>query len=290
MKTKILVLVVMACLSFNNVKAQWASSGSNIAYTFRNVGIGTISPQQELHVVKNGGNADLRLQRTNSPHTDFFSGSTKAGIWSYGTKSLVFGTNATERMLINNVGNVGIGTSNPTSKLEIRGGNIDINDKTYFLRNNSGNTFGIGFNTEGGTEMTLFSDNVIDFTESDRNNVVMRIVANSGNVGIGTKTPDSKLTVKGKIHAQEVLIDLNGVIAPDYVFESDYDLRSLSDTEEYIKENKHLPEIPSAKEMEKKGVELKILNLKLLQKIEELTLHIIAQDKRIQQLEFQQKK
>ena len=72
---------------------------------------------------------------------------------------------------------------------------------------------------------------------------------------------------------------------PDYVFEPTYDLKPLAEIETYIKENKHLPEVPSAKEMEKNGVQLGEMNMLLLKKIEELTLHIIEQNKRIETLE-----
>ncbi|MDY8138918.1 tail fiber protein [Aquimarina sp. 2201CG5-10] len=104
----------------------------------------------------------------------------------------------------------------------------------------------------------------------------------TGNVGIGTTTPDSKLTVKGKIHAEEIKIDLS-VPVPDYVFLKDYDLKSIGDVEAYIQQEGHLPNIPSAKEMEANGVELGIMNMKLLEKIEELTLYTIAQEKQLEQ-------
>lgn len=99
-----------------------------------------------------------------------------------------------------------------------------------------------------------------------------------GNVGIGSLNPDSKLTVKGSIHTQEVLVDMS-VPGPDYVFEKDYNLLPLAELEAYIKANKHLPEVPSAKEMEADGLNLKEMNLLLLKKVEELTLHLIEQKK-----------
>ena len=100
-----------------------------------------------------------------------------------------------------------------------------------------------------------------------------------GKVGIGTSTPDAPLTVKGQIHAQEVKVDLMGAAAPDFVFEESYNLESLEDLEEYIQQHKHLPGIPSGLEMEANGIKLKEMNLKLLRKVEELTLHLIAQNK-----------
>ncbi|SFC66652.1 hypothetical protein SAMN04487891_1204 [Flagellimonas taeanensis] len=113
------------------------------------------------------------------------------------------------------------------------------------------------------------------------------VVLSTGNVGIGTYSPDSKLTVKGKIHAEEVKVDLS-VPGPDYVFKDGYDLKSLEEVQSYIKEHGHLPNIPSAKEMEANGIQLGEMNMKLLEKIEELTLHLIAlreENKKIQLLE-----
>ncbi|SFW21400.1 hypothetical protein SAMN02927921_00602 [Sinomicrobium oceani] len=98
----------------------------------------------------------------------------------------------------------------------------------------------------------------------------------SGNVGIGTHAPDAELTVNGKIHTKEVKVDLDGFVAPDYVFEENYQLPALDEVARYIRENRHLPGIPSAKQMETDGVNLKEMNLKLLEKVEELTLYVIG--------------
>lgn len=100
----------------------------------------------------------------------------------------------------------------------------------------------------------------------------------AGNVGIGTVTPDEKLTVNGKIHAKEVRID-NSVAVPDYVFEGNYPLAKLSEVEKYIKINKHLPDVPSASEVAENGVNVNEMQMLLLRKIEELTLHLIEKDK-----------
>ncbi len=101
----------------------------------------------------------------------------------------------------------------------------------------------------------------------------------NGNVGIGTTNPTSKLTVAGDINSREVRVTVNA--GADFVFEKDYDLPSLDSVANYIKENKHLPEIASAEEMKKDGINLSEMNIKLLQKIEELTLYLIAKEKAI---------
>ncbi|HTG56080.1 MAG TPA: hypothetical protein VL943_07430 [Niabella sp.] len=108
----------------------------------------------------------------------------------------------------------------------------------------------------------------------------------NGFVGIGTKTPTERLSVKGKIRAQEIKVEANnGTNWPDYVFQRDYKLPSLDDVEKHIKEKGHLPEVPSAKEVEKEGIALGANQAVLLKKIEELTLYIIEQEKRLKVLE-----
>ncbi|MNL17066.1 hypothetical protein D3C87_1381380 [compost metagenome] len=75
---------------------------------------------------------------------------------------------------------------------------------------------------------------------------------------------------------------MSGPLVPDYVFAEDYKLKSLQEIEDYIKENKHLPEIPSAKEIEKNGLMLAEMNMNLLKKIEEMTLYMIEMKKEIE--------
>jgi hypothetical protein len=119
----------------------------------------------------------------------------------------------------------------------------------------------------------------------------MRILFN-GNVGIGTTTPDQKLTVNGTIHSKEVIVDTN--IAPDYVFQkyytgkselkSDYVMPTLAEVADFTKRNNHLPHVPSAKEMQEKGISVGEMSNILLQKIEELTLYTIEQQKELERL------
>tara|TARA_R100000935_G_scaffold1847_3_gene5564 strand:+ start:23992 stop:24456 length:465 start_codon:yes stop_codon:yes gene_type:complete len=116
----------------------------------------------------------------------------------------------------------------------------------------------------------------------------------NGKIGIGTNNPDELLTVKGKIHTQEVLVDLNGAVAPDYVFEwyaegtstlkPTYQLLSLAALEEFVTKHKHLPNVPSASTLEKEGLSLKEMNLLLLEKVEELTLYTLQQQKELEVL------
>ncbi len=118
--------------------------------------------------------------------------------------------------------------------------------------------------------------------------------AENGFIGINTTSPDAMLTVKGTIHTQEVNVDLDGAVAPDYVFETyfkghstlnpAYQFLSLEEIEHFVNVNHHLPKVPSADEIASEGLSLKQLNLLLLEKIEELTLHTIEQQKQLEAL------
>ncbi|MDR6560596.1 MULTISPECIES: RICIN domain-containing protein [unclassified Arcicella] len=129
--------------------------------------------------------------------------------------------------------------------------------------------------TGGGTTITNLN-NITGYVGINMNNTGQTLA------GIGS----FNLAVNGKILANELRVRTSWA---DFVFEKDFKLKSLSEVENYIKTNGHLPEIPSAKEVEAKGISVGEINAKLLQKIEELTLYIIQQDKRIKQLEKHRK-
>ncbi len=171
------------------------------------------------------------------------------------------------RMIIDANGNVGIGM-NPSAKLHVDG---TIQAKSYITVDAPGGSYRVAMN--GMTDGYITGrNNGGDSKFSIRSNG--NSFFNGGNVGIGTENPDAKLTVKGTVHAEEVKVDLS-VPGPDYVFENDYPLPSLDEVAIYIGEHKHLPEVPSAKEMEANGVELGEMNMVLLRKVEELTLYVI---------------
>lgn len=107
------------------------------------------------------------------------------------------------------------------------------------------------------------------------------LIVTDGNVGIGITNPTEKLTVDGKIRSEEVKVEI--VNGADHVFQDNYKLQELDELEAFIKGNKHLPEIPSEKEMLENGLEVGEFQIKLLQKIEELTLYIIDQNKLLQE-------
>ncbi|MGB2526595.1 MULTISPECIES: hypothetical protein [unclassified Flagellimonas] len=105
-------------------------------------------------------------------------------------------------------------------------------------------------------------------------------VQQNGSVGIGTynPNPDFRLSVNGKIRAKEIKVETGWA---DYVFKEGYDLPTLEEVEQHIKEKGHLINIPSAKEVEENGIHLGEMNMRLLEKIEELTLYTLQQQKEI---------
>ncbi len=134
-----------------------------------------------------------------------------------------------------------------------------------------------------GSYMESYNRFVVGTTRYDNNEWLESLsVLADGNVGIGVSTPRFKLEVNGTIHAKEVRIDNNNW--PDYVFSKDYRLPSLPEVERHIETHQHLPGIPSAGEVEKNGIGLGEMNAKLLQKIEEITLYMIQQQKEIESL------
>lgn len=178
-----------------------------------------------------------------------------------------------------NGGKVGIGTSSPEQILH-----VEKSGNTFLQLENTGSNgstvkFG-AVNSNGKKETQIQFEDEFGLYDHANGNWRLKVKRN-GNVGIGTTDPDALLTVAGNIKSQEVKVTVDAGQGPDYVFEADYNLRSLEETEEYIKANKHLPEVPSAKVMESEGLNLKEMNLMLLQKVEELTLHQIEQNKNL---------
>lgn len=108
------------------------------------------------------------------------------------------------------------------------------------------------------------------------------IVSPSLNVGIGLDFPTYKFEVNGTMRAKELIIETTGW--PDYVFEKEYKSLSLDELDRFIKEHHHLPNIPSARQMEETGIAVGNMQKKMMEKIEELTLYVIQLKKEIDDL------
>jgi hypothetical protein len=277
-----------------------------------NVGIGITNPGAILHIKKSGSGTQelLRLDNPNLVNEDkggkisFYetadyetakienSWTTVDSLWN-----LILGPRgALNAVAIKGNGNVGIGTSNPVTKLAVNG--------NFQLGNALKQTQGANVPNGNGTE--LYFDGIHSVLQSyDRGGtgtynpliimgVPLFLNPYGGNVTIGTTNPDpgALFTVNGKISAEEVRVlqiaanevTINNTAWSDFVFEDNYNLPSLDHVESYIKENKHLPDIPSAKEVEKEGLSMADMMKKQMQKIEELTLYMIEQNKQLTEL------
>jgi hypothetical protein len=169
----------------------------------------------------------------------------------------------------NETGFVGVGTINPGAKLVV----------------SDGGTIGFEFAPNNSTNSALMEA----YDRSSNTYKNLRILsANTflndlgGNVGIGTTNPQHKLAVNGTIKAKEIIVETTGW--SDYVFASNYRLAPLSEVEAHIAEKKHLPGMPSVAEVTENGVNVAQVQAALLAKVEELTLHLIAQEKSLCEL------
>jgi hypothetical protein len=158
----------------------------------------------------------------------------------------------------------------------VNGKSFSIEHSFYNITNSSINFFR-GSGTSGGG---------ISF--STNNNQEQMRIDYVGNVGIGVTNPNNKLDVNGTIHSKEVKVDMIGW--SDFVFKKEYNLPTLTEVEKHINEKGHLENIPSEEEVLKNGINLGEMNAKLLQKIEELTLYMINQNKSIESLKEENKK
>jgi hypothetical protein len=299
--------------------AQWA--GTNPITTNSLVGIGTQSPATPLDV--NGAVHLSNIRFLNSGGINFIqSGSTRSvGSWAplyFGP----YGTITGIKMMIDANGNVGVGTTSPGARLHIEAPNgslglyinqqatadntfgmkINVNrdlTKAFVLSNSSsgkdvvliygsGQIIANGFstNTGGGFSANGIGQYAYGFTVSatadyakaysltDKNNKEVFYVWGNGVVNAK------------KIYAEAFAVcpDAMSINWYDNVFSSSYKLKSLNDVEQFIKENNHLPDIPSEKNVKANGFNIAEMDGLLLKKIEELTLYIIQQQKEIEDL------
>ena len=233
-------------------------------------------------------------------------------LYNHSNNSLGFRVNGngSDDVTITSTGNIGIGYMSPDKKLHVVntlgslpswGSQVAIFQNNGAVSDNAGiallaGTSGISYihlsdadNAASGTILYNHSNNSLGFRVNGGGSDNMTI-ASTGNIGIGTSDPSTyNLAVKGTIGAQEIEVVQT---IPDYVFGEDYNLRSLEQVETFIKEESHLPDIPSAKEFEGGRVAIGEMQERHLQKIEELTLYLIeqneinkAQAKKIEELE-----
>jgi hypothetical protein len=281
-----------------------------------NLGIGVTNPWAKLDVRTPGANAGdqyaLNLQNPSSAAYATVNLTLSSGSSSFSTvgaqrnnsgsgSTLFFQTSDNTggiqpRMYINEAGNVGIGAQNYVSKLTVT--STSTADGVWVSGTGTTNVALLNNMTPGAwNSITQTGDNMImwkgsGIDNSDAGGLVLGPwsnyatgirIAPTGNVGIGVANPGTyKLAVEGTMGARKVKV--TQASWSDFVFEKNYQLPSLKEVEEFIHTNKHLPGIPTTKEVEKNGLDVGDTQALLLQKIEELTLYIIQQQKEIDEL------
>jgi hypothetical protein len=296
MKNKIFIVLIL-------LSSGLLSNAQNT--TFNNVAIGTDGPAYGVKIKTNfagytGGWARFFSVSNESGSQDYISigtyGDMLNGVTGFNRSYIGRNWDDTFMDFLSN-GNIGIGTKNPSAKLSVLGGISKLTligidgtfDNLIKYGHKSDLESGTNFaNRWHGIDATITAgspeNNKLKFrlyAGGSGNGAPIDVMALLGNgyVGIGTVSPGYKLDVIGTIRAREIKVDLTGA---DFVFENEYKLMPLNELEKFIKINKHLPEIAPAKEMQEQGANLGDLNTKLLQKIEELTLYTIEQNKKLQ--------
>lgn len=253
----------------------------------QNMGIGTKVPQAKLHVNSAFSTPDqygsLMVGDANNPNIRMGSNSQYSWIQSHAGAPLQVNPIGNNTLLNRDGGHVGIGVDSPAEKLSVNGviqsviaadvgGTIELNNPLKSGAN-SARTWRL-YNMKGPYGNSLqfwpYNDSGNFFNPTG---YVLKI-SDTGNAAL-----------QGKFEAKDFVVSTSPTA--DFVFAQDYNLRGIQDLEKFISEKQHLPEIPSAKEMTENGVTVGEFQIKLLQKIEELTLYTIAQHKELEQLKSQ---
>ncbi len=276
-------------ISTNNIYASTLTAGSGIING--KLGIGTLSPFSQLSLgsdtYTDGSSNKIRLFDDYASITSESNNSYGLGFRNWDGRLAYtagnggyhqFYTSNQARLTILSTGELGIGTITPQEKLHVNGNQLWTNGNRV-VKMISSNTHVNSYNLQS----YLYP---LYINELGNNTILNE---QGGDVGIGTsETRGFKLAVNGPAIFTKAVVKLY-VNWPDYVFNRNYRLKSLKEVEKFIKVHKHLPGVPTAKEVQQKGIDVGDNQAILLKKIEELTLYLIELNKRIEGLEVKVK-
>lgn len=259
------------------------------------VGIGNSSPSKPLHIKSSTEHHQIRIEGTNNKHAwiQVYPSGSDVINWQIGANNSGFSiydrTTSAYRFTVANSGNIGIGTNNPDpnsgihmyqDRYTLYGPNSTWGEYLQVGGNGRVNNIASVVSTNGNLHLDSKNGSATYLNHYSTGDTYLN--TQGGSVGIGTTSHGShKLAVGGSIGAREIKVEASGW--SDFVFENDYQLRTLEEVEKHIEENGHLPEIPSEAEVTENGINLGEMNAKLLQKIEELTLYMIDMNKQMKE-------
>ena len=253
----------------------WTKNGNDLSSNNSgNIGIGTNTPSEKLTILSAYDTYGLTLTDGNIKISSYIGKG--QGAW-FGTQS-----NHPFHLYTNGNGTPNI-TFHQNFETDLRGpkSRLKFYDETSsFLL--SGDVKSNGKNLEIAASKAVITGTPGNLILQADDASVIGLPLMAGNVGIGTSNPTYKLSVNGGIHCKEVVVESGWA---DYVFNKEYELPTLHETEIFILQNKHLPNIPSSEEIEQNGLNVGEIQKKMMEKIEELTLYIIEANKRIEELE-----
>jgi hypothetical protein len=266
---------------FGSTKNIQLSPGNSPALTVNpngNVGIGTNLPSYKFTVYQPSGIGLTQDVGLGGPQIGFYTTTGYAFLQTHNNFDLSFATNnaSVQMTLQSGTGNLGIGTSSPSERLT-----VSTPTSSYGMTHTDGTiklSSYVGGGGIGGYWGTSSNHPLYFYTNGGSAQVTL---LQNGNFGIGTTNPTYKLSVNGNIRSKEVVVESGWA---DYVFDEQYHLRPLSEVEQYIQANKHLPNIPAAEDIQKNGLSVGEVQTKMMEKIEELTLYVIELKKEIELL------
>ncbi len=258
------------------------------------IGIGTTTPKEKFHINGNTyakGNLQLFANEgENQSGTAYLQAKDKSGNSNIG---LQFRTqkegNFINALKIDPNGNLGIGITTPAEKLDVQGNITTATGNHLLLKQGTLSDHKGLFLVADRDNDAENEDIIFGFDGNTRESIQEKMrLTDEGYLGIGTNAPSEKLEVSGKVKASSFVTSLQSF--PDYVFDPEYKKRSLAAIETYVKQNRHLPNMPSEKEVIKDGLDIPEVITKSVENIEEIYLHLIALEKRIKTLELENAK
>ncbi|WP_057937328.1 hypothetical protein [Algoriphagus resistens] len=252
MRTNLFLSVSLFILLANNVLGQtnnYPASG--------NVGLGVSPATSKLDVVSSavsGVEKILRLRVTDSPddYLEFSNATSLGNLFIPSIKGYYTGDNRSAIFFGGEITSANDNGSSSVVVFDARSSGSFVSNRNVFLWRN-------------------YTNNLM-------------VLGPTGNLGIGVSSPSQKLEVNGTIKTREVNVTTTGWA--DYVFKPEYKLMPLSEVEAFIQMNGHLPNVPTEAEVMENGVNLAEMNVKLLEKVEELTLYVIELEKKIDSKDF----